>query len=200
MRLLRFLIPLAVAAAVLLALSGSALGHNTWNGGYRKWPWKADEARYITTLPNTPPHNEEFNQLAMDVGMSYEKVYSLSPGTYYEFVDRDCLGWTLKITDNDGTYLLYAHLNSSLVSPGSTPVAGMPIAVSGNSGSEDNIPGPGGRVCSSGPHLHFARYSAPPTHTISDRNLQLSLEPISGHGQPIDTLQEGLAYTGTTPA
>src|SRR3989304_8747964 len=112
-RLPSFVALLIVALGAVLLSAGEASAHNTWNGGYRKWPWKVDLVRSITTLPNTPPHSGESNHLAIDVGMNYETVYSLSPGTYIEFVDRYCFGKTLLIQDNDGSYIAYAHLDSA---------------------------------------------------------------------------------------
>lgn len=64
---------LLIVSVLLISLWDAEIvsAHNRWNGGYRKWPWKADTVRSITTLPNTPPHSSESNQLAMDFGMSY---------------------------------------------------------------------------------------------------------------------------------
>ncbi len=46
------LIVALVSLLTLLIAADDASGHNTWNGGYRKLPWKADAVRSITTLPN----------------------------------------------------------------------------------------------------------------------------------------------------
>ncbi len=175
------LLAVAALAALFLPPGDEAYGHNTWNGGYRKWPWKADAARVITTLPNTYPHSIETNQLAMDVGMTNETVYATSPSSYYDFRGRWGFGYSLVVRDNDGTYILYAHLDEHSTPPTGSFVAGAPLAISDNSTG-------GCTNCSTGPHLHFARYSAPPAFDMSDRNIQLSLEPISGHGDGIDTL------------
>jgi hypothetical protein len=178
----------AVLIGIFLLFAGAigtepADAHNKWDGGYRKWPWKAELTRAVTTLPNTPPHSNEFNQLAIDVGMNFETVYSVShQGQYVEFTERFCLGWTLVMKDNDGTYMAYAHLDPDFVPDGGGKLPGHPLVRSGNS------TGGGGIECSSGPHLHFARYSSRPVFDMTDRDRQLSLEPISAHGTPIDVL------------
>jgi hypothetical protein len=184
------LLGVTVVAAVI-AGAGDADAHNAWNGGYRKWPWKAEAAlRSITTLPNTWPHSAQTNQLAIDIDMYYETVYSIAPttGSFVQFVDRFCLGFTLTVQDKDLSYVVYAHLDPAMTPPSGAYVAGMAIAKSGNSGTED------GTSCSTGAHLHYARYSAQPAFTMSDRNIQLTLEPSSAHGGVFDTLIGSCTY------
>src|SRR5439155_12166458 len=47
---LRFVLPALLVAAFILASTPAAEAHNTWTGGYRKWPWKAGVDRTVTTL------------------------------------------------------------------------------------------------------------------------------------------------------
>ncbi len=180
----RNLLVLAILVALLglFLTSSTAVAHNTYNGGYRRFPWVGDTVQTLTTLPNQAPHSGEFNQLAIDVGMNFATVYSISNGTFVEFVDRYCYGNTLTVQDNDGSYIIYAHLDPSVTPTSGVKLIGYSMAKSGNS------TGGGGTACSSAAHLHFARYSSAPTFTMDDRNRQASLEPISGHGDGIDAL------------
>jgi len=174
-RLLRFALPALLVAAFILASTPAAEAHNTWNGGYRKWPWKAGTDRTVSTLPGECPHcpGDESSSAwkAIDVSMNYETVYSISPGSIALYQPSGGLaGMYLLVRDADGTYITYEHLSRALVTSGSV-VAGQPIAVSGCSGN-----------CH-GPHLHFQRQDG----TGFSSNA-LSLVPISGHGGSGDPL------------
>ena len=82
---MRFVLPALLVAAFILASAPAAEAHNTWTGGYRKWPWKAGIDRTVTTLPGECPHcpGSETTSAwkAIDVSMYYETVYSISPGS-----------------------------------------------------------------------------------------------------------------------
>src|SRR6266540_3473393 len=62
-----------------------AEAHNTWVGGYRKWPWKAGVDRALTTLPGQCPHCPGMESSsawkAIDVAMNYETVYAVVRGS-----------------------------------------------------------------------------------------------------------------------
>jgi peptidase M23-like protein len=179
--LLRFVLPALLVAAFILASTPAAEAHNTWTGGYRKWPWKAGIDRTVTTLPGECPHcpGSETTSAwkAIDVSMNYETVYSISPGSIALYQPSGGkAGMYLVVRDADGSYITYEHLSRPIVTSG-TVVAGQPIAVSGCSGN-----------CH-GAHLHFQRQDG----TGFSSNA-LSLTPISGHGGSGDALAH-TAYT-----
>ncbi|MFN2614017.1 MAG: M23 family metallopeptidase [Actinomycetota bacterium] len=154
-----------------------ASAHNTWTGGYRKWPWRADTDITLGTLPGECPHcpGRESSSAwkAIDAGMNYDTVYSIAPGTV-NAVDTSGgskAGKYIRIKDADGSYITYEHLNSISVSAGAAVVGGQPIGVSGETG---NV---------SGPHLHFQRHDG-----ASFSSNALDLIPISGHGGSGDAL------------
>src|SRR5439155_8542838 len=53
---LRLALPALLVAAFILASTPAAEAHNTWTGGYRKWPWRGSDDRTLTTLPGECPH------------------------------------------------------------------------------------------------------------------------------------------------
>ncbi len=71
------------------------------------------------------------------------KVYAVSNGTIVASDTSSAYGTNVQMKNADGTYSLYAHLSSKLVSAGATVKVGQLIGYSGNSGT------------STGPHLHF---------------------------------------------
>ena len=177
--------PAVLLGAILAVIVAAppAVGHNEWNGGYRKFPWKASRDRTLSTLPGQCPHcpgvQSSSAWKAIDVAdMDYETVYSIAPGTVdvYDATGGGA-GQYLRILDKDGSYVVYEHLSKPLVTSGSV-VAGEPIAVSGCSGN-----------CN-GAHLHFQRQSGP-----SFSSTALDLVPISGHGFSDDPLARA-EYTG----
>ncbi|MGZ4207750.1 MAG: M23 family metallopeptidase [Actinomycetota bacterium] len=179
--LLRLVLPVVLAAAAFMASTPAAEAHNTWVGGYRKWPWKAGTDRTLTTLPGECPHcsGSESSSAwkAIDASMNYETVYSIAPGSIAVYQPSGGkAGMYLQVKDADGSYITYEHLSRALVTSG-TVVAGQPIAVSGCSGN-----------CY-GAHLHFQRQNA-----TSFSATALSLTPISGHGGSGDPLAHA-AYT-----
>ena len=174
-RLLRRTLPAALAAAFIMASTPAAEAHNTWTGGYRKWPWIAGEDRTLTTLPGECPHCSSGESSsawkAIDASMNYETVYAVSPGTVSAYSPSGGkAGIYLQTKDVDGSYVTYEHLSKALVTSGAV-VAGQPIAVSGCSGN-----------CS-GAHLHFQRQDGTSFYSNA-----LTLTPISGHGGSGDAL------------
>lgn len=180
---------LAIAATLLPATPAAA--HDTYDGAYRKWPWRAGRERTLTVLPGQCPHCPGIQSSsawkAIDANLDYETVTSIGPGTVdiYEPAGGRA-GKFIRIRDADGTYLTYEHLSRSLVSAGATVVAGQPIAVSGCTGN-----------CT-GPHLHFQRTDGP-----SFTSNALPLVRISGHGgsgdpltlSPYDSDNGGIGYS-----
>ena len=180
-RLLRFVLPALLVAAFVLASTPAAEAHNTWNGGYRKWPWKAGADRTLVTLPGECPHcsGSESSSAwkAIDASMNYETVYSISPGSIVLYQPSGGkAGMYLLVKDADGSYITYEHLSRVYVTSGAV-VAGQPIAVSGCSGN-----------CS-GAHLHFQRQDGTSFYSNA-----LPLVPISGHGGSGDPLTHS-SYT-----
>jgi peptidase M23-like protein len=180
-RVLKGALPVVLAAAMFMASTPAAQAHNTWVGGFRKWPWKAGADRTLVTLPGECPHcpgaESSSAWKAIDAAMNYETVYSISPGTVAVYQPSGGkAGIYLQIRNPDGTYITYEHLSKALVTSG-TVVAGQPVGISGCTGN-----------CS-GPHLHFQRQDG----TSFSANA-LSLIPISGHGSSGDPLTHS-AYT-----
>jgi hypothetical protein len=174
-RVLRLLLPCVLAAAMFMASTPAAEAHNTWIGGFRKWPWKAGADRTLVTLPGECPHcpgaESSSAWKAIDASMYYETIYSISPGTVAVYQPSGGkAGIYLQIKNPDGSYITYEHLSKALVTSGSV-FPGQPIATSGCSGN-----------CS-GAHLHFQR-----TDGTSFSSNALSLIPISGHGGSGDPL------------
>lgn len=156
-----------VAGAILTAQFVGA--HSQWDGGYRKWPWRAGIQHALTTLPYTAEHS---SSAAIDADLQYAPVHSIGPGIIDGWFNTPsaCGGRRLVVRDADGTYMNYMHLDTALITaPGTQIVQGQYIARSGNSGT-----------CTTGPHLHFERKNS--------GGSSISLEPISAHGQPFDTL------------
>jgi Peptidase family M23 len=182
---------LVMSVTAVFAGTGIAQAHNVYNGAYRKWPWKAGVTYLITNPPchyDTTPtssgsHCRETNQEAIDGGLPEgTKVYSLSPGTYYT---RGCptssaTGNYVVIKDDDGNYITYEHLKyCTSFSSGTHFLGGQPFLTSGSTGT-------------TGAHLHFQRASRPPTWSSStDRQYQLYVDPLSGHGYGMDGSFEG---------
>jgi hypothetical protein len=179
--LLRFALPALLVAAIILTSTPAAEAHNTWNGGYRKWPWRGTDDRTLTTLPGECPHcpgvETPSASKAIDVAMNYETVYSTSPGTISIFTTTGGKAGTyIQVKDADGSYITYEHLSKALVTSGAV-VAGQPLAVSGCSGNCDVA------------HLHFQRQDGTSFYSNA-----LSLTPISGHGGSGDPLMHA-SYT-----
>ena len=146
---LKLALPALLVAAFILASTPAAEAHNTWNGGYRKWPWRGSDDRTLTTLPGECPHcpgvETSSASKAIDVAMNYETVYSIAPGTISIYsTTGGKAGIYVQVKDVDGSYITYEHLSKAIVKSGSV-IAGQPIAVSGCSGN-----------CGA-PHLHFQR-------------------------------------------
>ena len=78
----------------------------------------------------------------IDLRASYEEVYSMLPGTVHK-TGEDKRSGKYIIIATGGYKLSYCHLSKIQVRQGEQVIAGMPIAISGNSG------------LSSGPHLHL---------------------------------------------
>ena len=180
-RVLRFGLPALLVAAFILTSAPVAEAHNTWSGGYRKWPWRGSNDRTLTTLPGECPHcpgvESPSASRAIDVAMNFEDVYAVSPGTVTSFTTSGGKAGTyLQVKDADGSYITYEHLSKAFVKSGSV-VAGQPIAVSGCSGNCDVA------------HLHFQRQDGPTFYANA-----LSLTPISGHGGSGDPLTHS-SYT-----
>ena len=180
-RVLRFALPALLVAAFILTSTPAAEAHNTWTGGYRKWPWRGSDDRTLTTLPGECPHcpgvETPSASKAIDVAMNFETVYAVSPGTISTFsTTGGKAGTYLQVKDADGSYITYEHLSKALVKSGSV-LAGQPIAVSGGSGNCDVA------------HLHFQRQNGPTFYASA-----LSLTPISGHGGSGDPLTHS-SYT-----
>jgi hypothetical protein len=172
-RVLTLIVACLVVPCVLYT-SVPADAHNTWVGGYRKWPWKAGADRTLTTLPGECPHcpgvQSSSAWKAIDVAMNYETVYAVARGSLTYEPSGGKAGIYVQIKSGDGTYITYEHLKQALVTSGSV-VAGQPIAVSGCTGN-----------CS-GPHLHFQRQNGPSFSATA-----MDLFPISGHGGSGDPL------------
>lgn len=159
----------------VVGVARPADAHNSWTGGYRKFPWKAGTSIGLSTLPGQCPHcsGRESSSAwkAIDALMYYDTVYSVSPGTVDAAVaSGGGAGMYMRVKDSDGTYITYEHLSEFLVTSGSV-VAGQPIAVSGASG---NV---------TGAHLHFQRQNG-----TSFSSTALDLTPLSGHGGSSDSL------------
>ena len=178
---LKLALPALLVAAFILASTPAAEAHNTWNGGYRKWPWRGSDDRTLTTLPGECPHcpgvETSSASKAIDVAMNYETVYSIAPGTISIYsTTGGKAGIYLQVKDADGSYITYEHLSKAIVKSGSV-IAGQPIAVSGCSGN-----------CGT-PHLHFQRQGGTSFYSNA-----LPLTPISGHGGSGDPLMHA-SYT-----
>jgi hypothetical protein len=174
-------LPALLVAAFIMASTPVAEAHNTWTGGYRKWPWRGSQDRTLTTLPGECPHcpgvESPSAAKAIDVAMNYETVYSIAPGTVVLYTTTGGkAGNYLQVKDADGSYITYEHLANALVTSGAV-VAGQAIAISGCTGN-----------CNA-PHLHFQRQDG----TSFSANA-LPLTPISGHGGSGDALTH-TAYT-----
>src|SRR5207248_1188171 len=112
---LKLALPALLVAAFILASTPAAEAHNTWNGGYRKWPWRGSDDRTLTTLPGECPHcpgvETSSASKAIDVAMNYETVYSIAPGTISIYsTSGGNAGIYLQVTDVDGEHITRDHI------------------------------------------------------------------------------------------
>ncbi len=178
-----------LVALICMLLGFHATAHvagafNDWQGEYHKWPWRAGAEHYHSRISH--PGVGSTHQFAIDTPMSVgTPIHSIGPGTVHSYANIDCAGNTLIVSDMDGTYITYMHLSAAFgTAPQAPKVQGQLVALSGNSGSEDNVPGV--RTCSSGPHLHFQRNAGPNSGT------PLQFDPISGVAY--SQMQAGILY------
>ena len=102
--------PSVLIAAVVLCVvvATPADAHNTWSGGYRKWPWRSGTDVTLGTLPGECPHCEGQESSsawkAIDALMDYDTVYSIAPGSISAAVgSAGAAGTYLRVKDLDPT-------------------------------------------------------------------------------------------------
>lgn len=96
---------------------------------------------------------------ALDIGVSYQPVYSAADGVVVSKGYNIYRGYYVMVKHADNLYTFYQHLDSIIVSNGQSVSRGQKIAISGSSG------------IGTGPHLHFeVRTSASSSDTVNPLN------------------------------
>jgi murein DD-endopeptidase MepM/ murein hydrolase activator NlpD len=103
-------------------------------------------------IPNILPTTEGWlskkfsaDHKALDISLKEgTSLYSTMDGTVFFAGDREYLGKTLEIRNDEGFAIVYGHLSKILVREGQEVKKGQEVALSGNSGMSD------------APHLHYA--------------------------------------------
>jgi murein DD-endopeptidase MepM/ murein hydrolase activator NlpD len=103
-------------------------------------------------VPNILPTTEGWlskkfsaDHKALDISLKEgTPLYSTMDGTVFSIEDREYLGKTLEIRNDEGFAIVYGHLSKILVREGEEVRKGQQVALSGNSGMSD------------APHLHYA--------------------------------------------
>lgn len=142
-------------------------------------------------FPNVATHTTRDSHYAIDVAMPIgTDIFAARGGVVFDVATSNFRGGldpvrdgpaanVIRILHDDGTYAIYAHLNTNTirVRPGDRVQRGQYIADSGNTGF------------SSGPHLHFA--------VVRNSGMQIESVPVAFLGANSDTVvpASGMALT-----
>lgn len=170
---------LAITATLLPQPADAAM---STVGSWRRWPWRNGTTETLTQVGGHSYASPSARK-AIDVGMRYERVHAIGPGTVVTVSTDRAAGNYIQVQSDDGTVITYEHLARLDTRVGTTLWMGDPIAVSGATG---NV---------TGPHLHFQR-----SQTTSFGSRALDLTPIDGVYDPVTgaTYRSDNAGIGTT--
>lgn len=120
---------------------GSFSGTLSWPVSSSSWAYNIITSGYGKR--DQPTAGASTNHKALDIGISYSKVYAPADGYVVTASWASGYGNFIMIKHSNNLYTCYGHLSSYKVKAGQTVKRGDVIAISGNTG------------VSSGPHLHW---------------------------------------------
>jgi len=163
-------------------LAGDPASRHRPDGAYRAPFALANHYPVTQAFPEVATHTTRDSQYAVDVAMPIgTDIFAARGGVVFDVAASNFRGGldpvrdgpsanVIRIMHDDGTYAIYAHLNTNSirVQPGDRVQRGQYIADSGNTGF------------SSGPHLHFA--------VVRNAGMRIESVPVTFVGANADTV------------